>query len=205
MTFEKVVGKRAGMRIFLAGASGVIGRRLTPLLVEAGHEVAGTTRSAAKAELVRGLGAEPVVVDVYDAAALREAVVAFAPDLVMHQLTDLPDDADQIPAAARQRADPRRGHANLIDAARAAGAERFLAQSIAWTPPPAPSLARATSPRSSPTTAPASSSATASSTAPAPTTSPTRPIRPASRSTTCRLPHASSSLEAPSGIIVIAE
>jgi len=123
------------MRIFLAGASGVIGRRLTPLLVEAGHEVTGTTRSAEKAEIVRGLGAEPVVIDVYDAAALREAVVAFAPDLVMYQLTDLPDAAAEIPEYAKSNARIRiEGTANLIAAAQAAGAERFLAQSIAWTP-----------------------------------------------------------------------
>lgn len=123
------------MRIFLAGASGVIGTRVVPLLVGAGHEVAGTTRSAAKAELVRGLGAEPVVVDVYDAPALREAVVAFAPDLVMHQLTDLPDDAAEIAARAAANARIRdEGTANLVAAAQAAGAERFLAQSIAWVP-----------------------------------------------------------------------
>jgi uncharacterized protein YbjT (DUF2867 family) len=123
------------MRIFLAGASGVIGTRLVPLLVEAGHVVAGTTRSAAKAERVHGLGAEPVVVDVFDAEALREAVVAFAPDLVMHQLTDLPDSAAEIPARAAGNARIREeGTANLIAAAQAAGAPRFLAQSIAWTP-----------------------------------------------------------------------
>jgi nucleoside-diphosphate-sugar epimerase len=123
------------VRIFLAGASGVIGRRLTPLLVEAGHEVAGTTRSEEKAEIVRGLGAEPVVVDVYDAAALREAVVAFGPELVMYQLTDLPDDAAEIPSRAAANARIREeGTANLIAAAEAAGAGRFLAQSIAWTP-----------------------------------------------------------------------
>lgn len=123
------------MRIFLAGASGVIGTRLTPLLVAAGHEVAGTTRSAGKAERVRGLGAEPVVIDVYHAAALREAVVAFAPDLVMHQLTDLPDDAAEIAARREDNARIREeGTANLIAAARAAGAGRFVAQSIAWTP-----------------------------------------------------------------------
>jgi uncharacterized protein YbjT (DUF2867 family) len=123
------------VRIFLAGAGGVIGTRLTPLLVEAGHEVAGTTRSAAKAELVRGLGAEPVVVDVYDVVALRDAVVAFGPDAVMHQLTDLPDDAAEIPARAAGNARIREeGTANLIAAARAAGAERFVAQSIAWIP-----------------------------------------------------------------------
>ena len=123
------------MRIFLAGASGVIGQRLTPLLVKAGHAVAGTTRSAERAELVRGLGAEPVVLDVYDAEALRAAVVDFAPDLVMHQLTDLPDDASQLPARAAANARIREaGTANLIAAAQAAGAGRLLAQSIAWTP-----------------------------------------------------------------------
>lgn len=123
------------MRIFLAGASGVIGRQLTPLLVEAGHAVAGTTRSAERSELVRGMGAEPVVIDVYDAEALRGAVVDFGPDLVMYQLTDLPDDAAEIPArAADNRRIREEGTANLIAAAQAAGAGRFLAQSIAWTP-----------------------------------------------------------------------
>jgi nucleoside-diphosphate-sugar epimerase len=123
------------VRIFLAGASGVIGRRLVPLLVEAGHEVAGTTRSEGKAQLLRGLGAEPLVVDAFDAEALREAVVAFAPDLVMHQLTDLPDLPAEIPKRATDNARIRdEGTANLIAAAGAAGAKRFLAQSIAWVP-----------------------------------------------------------------------
>jgi nucleoside-diphosphate-sugar epimerase len=125
------------VRIFLAGASGVIGRRLTPLLVEAGHQVAGTTRSATKAEIVCGCGGEAVVLDVYDAAALREAVVAFAPDIVMHQLTDLPDDAVEV--ASRREANARmreEGTRNLVAAARAAGASRFIAQSIAWDLPP---------------------------------------------------------------------
>jgi uncharacterized protein YbjT (DUF2867 family) len=121
------------MRIFLAGASGVIGRQLTPLLVEKGCTVAGTTRSAGKAELVRGLGAEPVVVDVYDAGALRDAVCDFAPDVVMHQLTDLPDDAAQIAASREANARMRdEGTRNLVHAARAAGASRFIAQSVAW-------------------------------------------------------------------------
>ena len=123
------------MRIFLAGASGVIGRKLTPMLVAAGHTVAGTTRSAERAELVRGLGAEPFVIDVYDAQELRGIVVDWSPDLVMYQLTDLPDDAADIPArAADNRRIREEGTANLIAAAQAAGAERFLAQSIAWTP-----------------------------------------------------------------------
>jgi nucleoside-diphosphate-sugar epimerase len=123
------------MRIFLAGASGVIGQKLTPLLVDAGHTVAGTTRSADKAEMVRELGCEPVVIDVYDAQGLRDLIVDWSPDLVMYQLTDLPDAAAQIPERAQANARIRiEGTANLIAAAQAAGAERFLAQSIAWTP-----------------------------------------------------------------------
>jgi nucleoside-diphosphate-sugar epimerase len=121
------------MRIFLAGASGVIGRQLTPLLVEKGCTVAGTTRSERKAELVRRLGAEPVVVDVYDAGALRDAVCDFAPELVMHQLTDLPDDIAKLGASREANARMRdEGTRNLVCAARAAGASRFIAQSIAW-------------------------------------------------------------------------
>lgn len=123
------------MRIFLAGASGVIGQKLTPLLVDAGHTVAGTMRSADKAEMVRELGCKPLVIDVYDAQGLRDLVVDWSPDLVMYQLTDLPDDAAQIPERAQSNARIRiEGTANLIAAAQAAGTERFLAQSIAWTP-----------------------------------------------------------------------
>jgi hypothetical protein len=89
------------LRIFLAGGSGVIGRRIIPLLAADGHAVAGMTRSPGKAAELEALGAEPVVCDVFDAGALRDAVAAFAPDLVMHQLTDLPDDAAQIPEHER--------------------------------------------------------------------------------------------------------
>lgn len=124
------------MRIFVAGASGVIGVRLVPMLVEAGHVVAGMTRTPAKAEAVRGLGAEPVVCDVYDAERLAEVVRAFAPDAVIHELTDLPDDlaglAASGPANSRIRLD---GTRNLVDAARAAGASRVLAQSVAFDLP----------------------------------------------------------------------
>lgn len=124
------------MRVFLAGASGVIGRRLVPLLVADGHEVAGMTRTEGNAQLLRELGAEPVVLDVYDAEALRDAVVEFKPGLVMHQLTDLPDEVERIAemgdANSRIRTE---GTANLIAAARAAEAPRFLAQSIAWKLP----------------------------------------------------------------------
>ena len=78
------------MRIFLAGAAGAIGRRLTPLLVLMGHEVTGTTRSPAKARTLEAMCARPVVVDVFDAEALNRAAVAARPDVIIHQLTDLP-------------------------------------------------------------------------------------------------------------------
>jgi nucleoside-diphosphate-sugar epimerase len=125
------------MRIFLAGASGVIGVRLIPLLLADGHVVAGMTRTPARRDELAALGAEPVVCDVYDPPALDAAVAGFAPDLVMHQLTDLPDDAAQV-AALGDRNDRIRteGTANLLAAARAAGATRFIAQSIAWQQAP---------------------------------------------------------------------
>ena len=124
------------MRIFLAGASGVIGVRLIPLLVAEGHEVAGMTRSPGKAEMLRELGAEPVVRDVYDGEALTEDVKAFRTELVMHQLTDLPDSPDQIPTYGdRNNRIRTEGTRNLIVAMKAAGAQRLVAQSIAWRPP----------------------------------------------------------------------
>jgi nucleoside-diphosphate-sugar epimerase len=124
------------VRIFLAGATGVIGRRIIPLLREAGHEVAGMTRSESNITTLRALDAEPVVCDVFDAAAVRDAVTGFAPDLVMHQLTDLPDDVARIRGSGGANARIRReGTRNLLAAATAAGAERFLAQSVAWTIP----------------------------------------------------------------------
>jgi nucleoside-diphosphate-sugar epimerase len=122
--------------VFLAGATGVIGRRLVPLLHAAGHEVTGMTRSAEHAQVLIDLGATAVVCDVYDSAALRAAVVSARPELVMHQLTDLPDDRDAIPMYTARNARIRRvGTANLLDAARAAGARRFVAQSVAWELP----------------------------------------------------------------------
>ena len=124
------------MRIFLAGASGVIGVRLIPLLVRDGHEVAGMTRSPGKAAALRELGAEPVVCDVFDAGALARAVAAFGPELVMHQLTDLPDQVERIREfAAGNNRIRTEGTRNLLAAAAQAGATRFLAQSIAWIPP----------------------------------------------------------------------
>ncbi|MCU1646542.1 MAG: NAD-dependent epimerase/dehydratase family protein [Nocardia sp.] len=121
------------MRIFLAGASGVLGSRLVPLLIAAGHDVAGMTRSPDKARLLAAAGAEPVVCDVFDAAALTAAVTDYAPELVMHQLTDLPDDAARLPEGRAANARIRQeGTANLLAAAEAAGASRIIAQSVAW-------------------------------------------------------------------------
>jgi UDP-glucose 4-epimerase len=123
------------MRIFLAGATGVIGIRLLPLLVEAGHVVAGMTRSTEKVAQLQTFGAEPVVCDVFDADALAEAVAAFGPDAVMHQLTDLPDRLDELDRHASRNDRMRsEGTRNLVAAAKAAGAGRFVAQSIAWRP-----------------------------------------------------------------------
>ena len=121
------------MRIFLAGATGVIGVRLVPLLVADGHVVAGMTRSQEKADGLVAIGAEPVVCDVYDAEALREAAVAFGAETVIHQLTDLPDDEASIPGFEAANARIRReGTRNLLAAARACGASRIMAQSVAW-------------------------------------------------------------------------
>ena len=78
------------MRIFLAGASGVLGKSLLPLLLRDGHEVTGTTRSAAKAKDIARTGAIATVVDALDAGALKAAVQAARPQVVIHQLTDLP-------------------------------------------------------------------------------------------------------------------
>lgn len=124
------------MRIFVAGATGVIGIRVVPLLVADGHTVAGMTRTPGKTGQLEELGAEPVVCDVFDAAALTEAVASFRPDAVMHQLTDLPDHASQLAGfAARNDRIRTEGTRNLIAAAQVAGARHFLAQSIAWRPP----------------------------------------------------------------------
>jgi nucleoside-diphosphate-sugar epimerase len=123
------------VQVFIAGASGVIGVRLIPLLAAEGHVVAGMTRSAAKAGLLRDLGALPVVCDVFDADALTEALTAFRPGVVFHQLTDLPDDAaDRARYSDRNDRMRSEGTRNLLAAAAAAGA-RVIAQSISWELP----------------------------------------------------------------------
>ena len=122
-------------RIFLAGAAGVVGRRLTPLLLAQGHTVWGATRSADETEVLRKLGALPVVVDVFDAEALATAVLEAKPEIVIHQLTDLAavhDPAERSSALARNARIREEGTRNLVAVGREAGARRLIAQSIAW-------------------------------------------------------------------------
>jgi nucleoside-diphosphate-sugar epimerase len=130
-----------GQRILLAGASGAVGRRLAPLLRDAGHQVAGTTRSAAKARALKALGIDPVVVDVFNAPALSRMVASIRPDTVIHQLTDLPKGLDpslMAEAVVRNARIRDEGTRNLVRAAVAAGARRLVAQSIAWIYAPGP-------------------------------------------------------------------
>ena len=121
--------------IFLAGATGAVGRRLVPLLVEAGHRVTGTTRAKEKAEALRALGATPAVIDVFDMAALKDAMKMAAPDVVIHQLTDLSllaDPARRAEALERNARLRIEGTANLVAAALLSGARRMIAQSISF-------------------------------------------------------------------------
>lgn len=129
------------MRILVAGASGVLGRRVVPRLVEAGHHVTGTTRHDDRVESLERVGARAAVVDAYDAPALARAVEAARPDLVMHLLTDLSEGSSD--ANARMRID---GTRNLIAAAHAAGVRRIVAQSIAWAYAPGATPAGETTP-----------------------------------------------------------
>jgi nucleoside-diphosphate-sugar epimerase len=123
------------MKVFLAGAAGAIGRRLVPLLIEAGHSVTGTTRSGETAAELRARGVTAVVVDAFDAAALRDAVMRAEPQVVIHQLTDLPKILDKARPPGGFSGNTRlriEGTANLVAAAQAAGARRLIAQSIAF-------------------------------------------------------------------------
>jgi nucleoside-diphosphate-sugar epimerase len=121
------------MRIFFAGASGVIGSRLVPLLVDAGHTVGAMTRSAEKAGRLASLGAQPIVCDVFDRSALTSAVRSFSPHLVLHELTDLPDDLEQLAEGSLLTARMRvEGTRNLLDALEGSDQTKIVAQSVAW-------------------------------------------------------------------------
>jgi nucleoside-diphosphate-sugar epimerase len=141
------------VRIFLAGSTGAIGRRLIPLLLSNGHSVTGTTRSAPKAAELEKQGATPVVLDVFDSAAVREAVASARPEVVIHQLTDLPQVLDPAQMAASRERNTRlrmEGAANLVAAARAAGARRLIAQSIGFAYANGPEPHAETDPLASP-------------------------------------------------------
>jgi 2-alkyl-3-oxoalkanoate reductase len=122
------------MRVFVAGASGAIGTRLVPQLIEHGHEVIGTTRSPENANRVRALGAKPVALDLLDARAVRKAVLASEPDAIVHEATALADLSD-FKHFDRSFAQTNRlrtqGTDALLAAAREAGVRRFVAQSYA--------------------------------------------------------------------------
>ena len=124
------------MRIFLAGASGAVGRRLTPLLVAGHHDLTGLTRSPRAAEELEAAGVRAAVADVFDAEALARAVAKARPEAVIHQLTDLPrvlEDPAQLAAAYPRNARIRiEGTRNLVAAAQRAGARRFIVQSVAF-------------------------------------------------------------------------
>jgi nucleoside-diphosphate-sugar epimerase len=129
------------MRIFVAGATGIVGRLLVPLLVGAGHEVTGTSRTPHGTGRVRALGAAAVQVNAFDTNGLRDAVTAAAPDVVIHQLTALAEGNTAENARIR-----REGTRNLVDAARRAGVMRIIAQSVAWAYAPGDSPADESTP-----------------------------------------------------------
>lgn len=130
-----------GTRIFLAGATGAIGRPLTAMLVAAGYEVTGATRSRGGAATITAAGARPAIVDVFDAADVKAAIAASRPDIVIHQVTDLstkPGESlteEHLERNARVR---EVGTRNLVEAAAAVGTRRLVAQSIAWLYLPGP-------------------------------------------------------------------
>ena len=126
------------MKVFVAGATGVLGRELVPQLVARGHEVVGMTRSASKRDLVRNLGARPVVADALDPDAVAQAVASAEPEVIVHELTALSE-----PMSVRDARHPERSFAftmtnrlrteatdHLLAAGRAVGARRFVAQSF---------------------------------------------------------------------------
>jgi nucleoside-diphosphate-sugar epimerase len=122
------------MRVFVAGASGAIGARLVPQLIERGHEVIGSFKSPGNAERVRALGAEPVALDLLDAPAVREAVLEAAPDAIVHEATALADmrfSRNFDRGFAQTNRLRTEGTDALLAAARQAGVRRYVSQSFA--------------------------------------------------------------------------
>ena len=141
------------MRVFLAGATGVIGTPLVPQLLKAGHEVTAMTRSVLRAAQLEAAGADPVVCDVFDADGVRAAMADASPDAVIHQLTALPPrldwgDPNVFDENNRVRTE---GTRVLVDAALASGARRIVAESIAFAYAPTGDTSRRRTQRCSPT------------------------------------------------------
>ena len=123
------------MRLFLAGATGVVGRPLVPRLVADGHEVTAMTRTPSNAEGLRERGAEPVICDALDAEGLRRAMVEARPEVVVQHLTDLPPDLNPRNLKRAYESNDRlraEGTANMAAAASAAGARRMVAQTVGF-------------------------------------------------------------------------
>jgi 2-alkyl-3-oxoalkanoate reductase len=122
------------MRVFVTGASGAIGSRLVPQLIDAGHDVIGTHNSPASAELLESLGAKPVLVDLFDAGAVRKAVLENEPEAIVHEATSLANVrfSRNMDKVTFKTSDLRtKGTDGLLAAAREAGVRRFVAQSVA--------------------------------------------------------------------------
>jgi nucleoside-diphosphate-sugar epimerase len=125
------------MRIFLAGATGALGKRLVPILVQAGHYVVGMTQTPSKADGLRAAGAEPAVADALDRAAVMKTVMSARPDAVVHEMTslkalrNLKNFDEEVALTNRLRTESTE---YLIAAAQAAGATRFVAQSFSGWP-----------------------------------------------------------------------
>lgn len=137
------------MRIFIAGATGAVGTPLCQLLIADGHQVTGTTRKPNRADDLRALGVDPAIVDVFDANKLNTALLAARPEVVIHQLTDLPPGlppAQMESGRARNARIREEGTRNLVAAAIAAGANRMIAQSIAFAYAPGPTPHREDAP-----------------------------------------------------------
>lgn len=119
------------MRIFLAGGSGAIARQLIPLLTVAGHDVFATTRKPDRQAAIIALGGEPILLDALDRSGVLATVASLRPEVIIHQLTDLSEGVGTGNAILRIQ-----GTRNLVDAARATGVSRMIAQSIAWVVEP---------------------------------------------------------------------
>src|SRR4051794_7723921 len=133
-TRKRRCDKEIAMRVFVTGASGAIGKRLVPQLIDAGHDVIGTHNSPPSADVLRTMGAKPLKVDLLDARAVRTAVLESEPEAIVHQATALADvkfgrNMDKVTAKTNKLR--TQGTDALVAAAREAGVRRFVAQSVA--------------------------------------------------------------------------